>query len=198
MAVSALAGGSGFAAAAGAAPTASDGFGDVPSIQYQQAMQHAGDNLTFAAGVAATVPYRPRAGDTAKIDGAAPVALPAAASVGRADTANSEGSIAAVPNVAGAAAAQAQATPATTNALRREIYGYLPYWESSAAPTLNYDVLSTVAYFGLDADSAGNLVQSGSGWSGWNSSWMTAVINNAHAHGTRVALSVESFACTSG
>jgi len=198
MAVSALAGGSGFAAAAGAAPTASDGFGDVPSIQYQQAMQHAGDNLTFAAGVAATVPYRPRAGDTAKIDGAAPVALPAAASVGRADTANSEGSIAAVPNVAGAAAAQAQATPATTNALRREIYGYLPYWESSAAPTLNYDVLSTVAYFGLDADSAGNLVQSGSGWSGWNSSWMTAVINNAHAHGTRVALSVESFAWTSG
>ncbi len=197
MAASALIGSAGYAAAAGSAPTSGDGFGDLPSIQYQQAMEHAGDNLTFTPGAPATVPYRPRAGDTAKIDGAAPVALPAAAG-SHTGAAGSQISTPAVPNVAGAAVPQAQAAPASTNALRREVYGYLPYWESSAAPTLNYDVLSTVAYFGLDADSSGNLIQSGSGWSGWNSSWMTNVINNAHAHGTRVALSVESFAWDSG
>jgi spore germination protein YaaH len=198
MAASALGSGAGTISAAGAAPSVGDGFGDAPSIQYQEAMAHANDGLTFAPGEAATVPYSPRLGDTAKIDGGTAVALPAAASKGGARTSSRLGSNSAEPNTAGAATvAGAQASPATANVLRREVYGYLPYWESSAAPTLNYDVLSTVAYFGVGADGAGNLVESGSGWSGWNSSWMTDVINNAHMHGTRVVLTVESFAWTS-
>ena len=206
-----LTGGSPSASAvAGASQSIGDSFGDAPTIQYQQAMEHAGDNTAFVPGEAVTVPYRPRPGDTTRIDGKAPVALPAGLSSGQAMARSPQGSIRAVPDatgalstVGGSAAADvtlavAQATPATANVLRREVYGYLPYWESGAISTLNYDVLSTVAYFGLDADGAGNLVKSGSGWSGWTSSWMTTVINAAHAHGTRVALSVESFAWTPG
>ena len=197
-------------AVAGASQSIGDNFGDAPTIQYQQAMEHAGDNTAFVPGNAVTVPYRPRPGDTAKIDRKAPVALPAGLASGRAMARSPQGSIRAVPDatgalstVGGSAAADvtlalAQATPATTNVLRREVYGFLPYWESTAVSTLNYNVLSTVAYFGLDVDGAGNLVKSGSGWSGWTSSWMTTVINAAHAHGTRVALSVESFAWTPG
>jgi spore germination protein YaaH len=98
---------------------------------------------------------------------------------------------------------QGQAAPAgTVNVLRREVYGFLPYWESVAAPTLNYDILSTVSYFGVGVDGSGNLLKHDSdgststGWAGWTSSWMTNVINNAHAHGTRVALTIEEFAWT--
>lgn len=209
--LAALASGSPYATAApGAGQNVGDGFGDAPTIQYQQATEHAADGTTFVPGDAVTVPYKPRPGDTDKIDGRTPITLPAGRSSGRAMARSPQGSIRAVPDAtaasyelggaAGGAAtfALAQATPATANVLRREVYGYLPYWESGAASTLNYDVLSTVAYFGLDADTAGNLVKSGSGWSGWTSSWMTNVINTAHAHGTRVALSVESFAWTSG
>jgi spore germination protein YaaH len=210
LVLAAMAGGTPYAStAAAAAPSTGDGFGNAPTVQYQQAMQHAGDNTTFLPGDAVTVPYKPRRGDTAKIDGKAPVALPAGLASGRAMARSPEGSIRAAPDVtatsyrldgsgADATLALAQTTPATTNVLRREVYGYLPYWESGAVSTLNYDVLSTVAYFGLDVDSAGNLVKSGSGWSGWTSQWMANMINDAHAHGTRVALSVESFAWTSG
>jgi len=216
LALAALAGGMPYAStASGAGPIVDDGFGDSPSIQYQQAMEHAGDVATLAPGDAVTVPYRPRAGDSTTIDGGAPVALPAGLSSGRAMAQSPQGSIRAVPDVTSASlsvdataattqAAQVQPALSTANALRREVYGYLPYWEWSAAPNLNYDVLSTVAYFGLDVDSLGNLVKKNSngstsdGWGGWTNQYMTNVINNAHAHGTRVALSIESFAWTSG
>src|ERR1035437_9559541 len=162
-----------------------------PSIQYQEALAHSTKTYSFAPGGAVTVPFRPRAGDSAKVDGAAPVALPAA-----------KGSGAVTPKLA----APASVTPnATLNVLRRQVFGFLPYWQLGS--TLNYDTLSTIAYFGilLNVDMAGNdpnndgaLYRSDSGWNGWNSSSMTAVINNAHAHRTRVVLTGESFAWESG
>jgi spore germination protein YaaH len=182
------------------------------SISYQQALEHANDPNTFVPGDAVTVPYRPRAGDTTEVDGSLPVPLPGATASGRSMAASPQGSVWSTPDVtastestpaAGASAAtvsptvpaQGQATPAA-NVLRREVYGFLPYWESIAGPKLNYDILSTVAYFGVIVDSNGNLTKGDSGWAGWSSSWMTNVINAAHAHGTRVALTIESFAWT--
>jgi hypothetical protein len=96
----------------------------------------------------------------------------------------------------GAAYARPQATPdaepAAASGLRRQVFGFLPYWEVSGASTrLNYDVLSTIAYFSVGADKAGNLRKkdkdgtSTTGWGGWTSSSMTAVINAAHQRGTR-------------
>ena len=57
------------------------------------------------------------------------------------------------------------------------MFGFLPYWELSGASTkLNYDVLSTIAYFSVGANAKGNLKKkdadgtSTTGWGGWTSS----------------------------
>jgi spore germination protein YaaH/flagellar hook assembly protein FlgD len=93
---------------------------------------------------------------------------------------------------------------AAASGLRRQVFGFLPYWELSGASTkLNYDVLSTIAYFSVGATSKGNLRKkdadgtSTTGWGGWASSSMTGVINAAHQRGTRVVLTVSVFAWTS-
>jgi spore germination protein YaaH len=100
--------------------------------------------------------------------------------------------------------AVSQAAVGTTG-LRREVFGFLPYWEvSDSSTTLDWSVLSTVAYFSVGTDAAGNLLKQDpdgsatTGWGGWTSSKMTSVINAAHAHGTRVVLTISCFAWTTG
>jgi spore germination protein YaaH len=160
-----------------------------PSIQYQEYLEHESEHYSFTEGGTVNVAYRPRPSDTFMVDGAAPIALPAAASSG-----------VAAPN-AGEATVNADGS---INVLRREVYGFLPYW--MLGTTLNYATLSTVAYFGVnlnvnlsnpDDPAVGTLAKSGNGWAGWTSATMTGVINAAHAAGTRVALTVSSFAWNS-
>ena len=97
---------------------------------------------------------------------------------------------------------QRPAPPGATD-LRRQVFGFLPYWELSDRSTrLDYRLLSTIAYFGVGTDADGDLIKrnrDGStsiGWAGWASSRMTSVIGAAHRHGTRVVLTVQSFAWT--
>lgn len=92
---------------------------------------------------------------------------------------------------------------ATASGLNRHVFGFLPYWElSGASAKLNFDALSTIAYFSVGADSRGNLRKKNSdgttttGWGGWTSSSMTSVINAAHQRGTRVVLALTVFAWT--
>ena len=151
------------------------------SIQYQESLAHDGQRYSFTPGGVVTVPFRPRAGDSTIVDGAAPVALPAAGgSAGAAPSAAETGSVA----------------PAGINGLRREVFGFLPYW--GLGSTLDYDTLSTIAYFGVNLKSNGTFDTSANGYDGWLSSSLTTVINDAHAHGTRVVLTVESMAWSSG
>jgi spore germination protein YaaH len=177
---------------------------DGPSIQYEEAQAHADDPNLFTPGDAVTIPFQPRADAGYQVDGATPVALPAGRASGRAMAASPQGSATAVADVTPAAepATAGQATPnGTTNLLRREIFGFLPYWESSYTP--NYDIVSTIAYFGVGMDGSGNLIKTDSdgststGWGGWTSSWMTKIINDAHANGTRVVITIECFAWSS-
>ncbi|MDP2350716.1 MAG: glycoside hydrolase family 18 protein, partial [Chloroflexota bacterium] len=93
---------------------------------------------------------------------------------------------------------------AAASGLSRQVFGFLPYWEvSGASSKLNFDTLSTIAYFSVGADSKGNLRKKNSdgtnttGWGGWTSSSMTSVITSAHARGTRVVLTLSVFAWTS-
>jgi spore germination protein YaaH len=74
------------------------------------------------------------------------------------------------------------------NNLRREVLGFLPYWmlDANTLSQLRYDLVSTIAYFGIAARSDGYLTKSGSTWTGWTSSALTGVINTAHARGIRV------------
>src|SRR5579864_4701761 len=91
----------------------------------------------------------------------------------------------------------AVATPpaAVGGHLQREVFGFAFGNASLADPTYGYpswsfNLLSTVAYFGLDINWDGTIVQSGAAWSTWNSSTLTNLVSIAHAHGTRVLLSI--------
>ena len=56
-------------------------------------------------------------------------------------------------------------------------------------PSWNFDLLSTVAFFGLHVDTAGQFVGD-AGWNTWNSSDLTNLVALAHQHGTRVVLGI--------
>jgi spore germination protein YaaH len=93
----------------------------------------------------------------------------------------------------------------SSSGLRREIFGFLPYWEvGDSSTTLDYSKLSTIAYFGVGAAANGNLEKTNkdgsttTGWNGWTSAALTRVINAAHQNHTRVVLTVQSFAWSSG
>ena len=145
-----------------------------PSTEYMDAMAHAADRPAFTPGGPATIPL--------------------------------EAAVAATPAVGATVAAPASSrTTSTTAGLRREVLGFLPYWSlGSRDLRLDYSTLSTIAYFAVGAGPDGHLQTrdpdgtSSVGWAGWTSRAMTAVIDAAHHHGTRVVLTVERFAWTSG
>jgi spore germination protein YaaH len=171
-------------------------------------LSHADKTYSFTPGGAVTVPYTPRSGDQTVIDGSLPQPLPAGSATGVAIAASPQGSAWAEGETAppsngsnkqvAAAPYQQPLTdatkPAVANVLRREVYGFLPYW--TLGSYVNYDVVSTIAYFGIDLTTDGSINKSGNGWSGWTSSKLTTVINAAHAKHVRVVLTIEAFAWT--
>jgi spore germination protein YaaH len=87
------------------------------------------------------------------------------------------------------------------NGLRREVFGYLPYWAVSGPNLghLNYGLVSSIAYFSVGARADGSLAKTSGGeptvgWAGWNSSAMTTVISKAHERGVKVVLTVTMMA----
>jgi spore germination protein YaaH/flagellar hook assembly protein FlgD len=199
--------------------------GLLPTVHYEDAMRHSGEELTFTPGDRASVPFRPRADDDWLIDGAIPRALPAGRLSGR-EMARETGepsdgpeeSIAPDPSdlTAGPGIMLARASVTSPSAtlsptasvgagLSREVFGFLPYWElSSSDLRLDYASLSTIAYFGVGADRDGYLLKRDAddslttGWAGWTSSRMTSVLDDAHKAGTRVVLTVQRFSWTAG
>ena len=178
-----------------------------PTIHYEDAQRHAQDQTEFPAGGRVTVGFAPHENDLASVGGDAPQALPAGRLSGREIRAN--GVIpqdAAVPTqITGSAPTGTSGTNDLAAAIspegvRKEIFGFLPYWELSDASTvLDYTKLTTIAFFGVGASAAGALETAKDGvatvgWSGWTSDRMTKVINDAHANSTRVVLTVQSFA----
>jgi spore germination protein YaaH/flagellar hook assembly protein FlgD len=108
------------------------------------------------------------------------------------------------PVVANAPQLAASGAPLAVSGLRRQVFGFLPYWTLSDSTTvLKYDYLSTIAYFSVGADVKGNLLKKNSdgstttGWGGWTSSRLTSVITAAHQRHTRVVLTISMFAWTS-
>ena len=155
------------------------------SVQAEMLAAHAADKLSFVPGarphghadaVAALAP-----------GGGAAVAAP----IRLADA-----------SASGATLAAASALP---NGMRKEVFGFLPYWmlDAGSLQWMQYQLVTTVAYFGVTARADGTLATtSGSspsaGWAGWNSSAMTSVTNAAHARGVRVVLSVSMMAWDGG
>ena len=189
-----------------------------PGIHYEDTLAHANDRIAFTPGGRVTVGFRPRAGDAWEVAGRAPRALPAGTASGREllphATKAPDGAPPAEPAVGPSAAPNADGASAALplevgqagldgTRLRRQVMGFLPYWEVNSA-TLDYELLSTIAYFSVGADKNGNLLKTNSdgstttGWSGWTSSRLTTIINAAHSKGTRVVLTLSVFAWTTG
>ena len=189
-----------------------------PSAQYRSSLAHQDVGREFAAGARVTTPFVPRPDDDWDVDGAPPQALPAGAATGATMRAAPTGSerfetsaAAAVPRpperpqlasaVLPPVVRAAPSAPVGGAGLRRDVFGFLPWWElTSASTVLDWRTLSTVAYFSVGCQSNGNLLKRNpdgslsAGWAGWTSSRMTAVIQAAHQHQTRVVLTVSCFA----
>ena len=110
------------------------------------------------------------------------------------------GGIAPAP-LAAADAIRNSGSSALPNGLRKEVFGFLPYWmlNGSALDDLNYALVSTIAYFSVGANKNGSLAVGttstpSTGWAGWRSSQMTEVLDRAHASGVRVVLTVTMMA----
>jgi spore germination protein YaaH/flagellar hook assembly protein FlgD len=197
------------------------------SIHYEEAEAHRNDKIDFAPGGRVDIGFTPRPDDRWTVGGGEPATLPPGRADGRkmrseaapgVDPASGSPMVD-VPNDAQAPAPVAGAVsrlstdPAaiegpsvrpeavvTLTGLRREIFGFLPYWQlNSSTLRLDHSKISTIAYFGVGADAAGNLVRrntdgsTSTGWSGWTSSKMTSIISAAHRRHTRVVLTVLSF-----
>lgn len=127
-------------------------------------------------------------------DPLAPVDLP---TVPASEAATADGASAVLPGTTADRSAQASA------GLRRQVFGFLPYWELNGATVLDYDTLSTIAYFSVGSDRHGNLLKrdpdgtATTGWGGWTSDRLTSIINEAHQRGTRVVLTITMFAWSS-
>ncbi len=198
-----------------------------PTVQYEEAVAHAGDKTTFAPGARVSVPFKPRAADRWAVGGVRPRELPAGLLGGKAlraarrpgppirddppaaaATVFGDGpNVAAIdrPSVDPASAPMADLAAAVDpGGLKREVFGFLPYWELTDSSTrLDWEKLSTIAYFGVGVAANGDLQEKNAdgsttvGWGGWTSAAMTKVMNSAHASGARVVLTIQSFAWTS-
>lgn len=68
----------------------------------------------------------------------------------------------------------------------KTVFGYHPYWMNNSYPTYNYNLLSTIAYFGVDVASDGTISD--------RNSWpLTGLINTAHSYGVKVVLVAINF-----
>jgi spore germination protein YaaH len=208
--------------------------GQTPSIHYRHDLEHEGDAITFEPGERVTHPFMPHPGDDWQVDGEAPRPLPAGHATGvqmrnaapgatwaagmpsdvvsPAHFGESSAGVAAEPGGAALASTTLDPTreamaaaPIGPSGLRREIFGFLPYWELSDRSTvLDWRTLSTIAYFSVGCTSSGGLLKTNgdgstsTGWAGWTSSKMTSVINAAHQNRTRVTLTITCFAWSNG
>jgi spore germination protein YaaH len=109
--------------------------------------------------------------------------------------------------VAAVALAPLQAAPAAAadpginaranvrSALSHQVYGYLPYWRLNAgtAAQLDYDLVSTIAFFGLGIKATGDVDMAWTGTQAYLSANAAAVTNAAHAKGVRVVPTFQLF-----
>ena len=91
--------------------------------------------------------------------------------------------------------------PVAFGTRRRQVIGFLPYWKLRSA-AMHYDVLTTIAYFGVGVTATGHLRKRNRdgtptiGWAGWTSAHMSSIIRNGHRRHVRVVLTVQMFAWT--
>lgn len=71
-----------------------------------------------------------------------------------------------------------------------EVFGFAPFWTINKLDNVDFNVLTTFAYFGVPLDSDGNFVQDDPGYTTFVSEKATQVFQKAHENGTRVVLTI--------
>ncbi len=74
-----------------------------------------------------------------------------------------------------------------------EVFGFAPYWTLGSSSGFNLAGISTLAYFAVGVNPDGTLVQSGPGWTGYESQALANLVTAAHGQGDRVVLTVNNF-----
>ena len=79
--------------------------------------------------------------------------------------------------------------------LSKEVYGYLPYWriDSATVDRIQYELVSTIAIFGLGIKADGNLDTSWVGYQEYIGDDVAAITNAAHDKGVRVVPTFQIF-----
>ena len=95
------------------------------------------------------------------------------------------------------AASAAEIRPRITGIkpLSHEVYGYLPYWrlDSGTVDRIRYDLVSTIAFFGLGIKRTGAIDTDWRGYREYVGANAAAVTNAAHARGVRVVPTFQLF-----
>lgn len=74
----------------------------------------------------------------------------------------------------------------------KEVFGFLPYWNLDKTSTIDFNTLTTLAYFSVPISPDGSLNQSDPGYADFQSDQATALFQKAHSSGTKVVLTVSA------
>jgi spore germination protein len=84
--------------------------------------------------------------------------------------------------------------------LKKEVFGFLPYWALEESDKIDIRLLTTVSYFGLDVDGSGNIMRFGAdgktleGYEAWqDSEKLNTFINRAKRNRTKVHITIKNF-----
>jgi spore germination protein YaaH len=80
--------------------------------------------------------------------------------------------------------------PLTESKASYEVFGFAPFWTFDRLDNVDFKVLTTFAYFGVDIDGNGNLDKEGRGYQTFKSEQATRIFKKAHDNGTRVVLTL--------
>jgi len=71
-----------------------------------------------------------------------------------------------------------------------EVFGFAPYWNLGKLNNVDFNVLTTLAYFDIPVDANGTLSNDDGGYSSFESQAATDLFTKAHLQGTRVVLTI--------
>lgn len=71
-----------------------------------------------------------------------------------------------------------------------EVFGFAPFWTINQLDNVNFDVLTTLAYFDVGINADGSLDREGPGYTTFHSEKATALFEKAQDHGTKVVLTL--------
>lgn len=73
---------------------------------------------------------------------------------------------------------------------QKEVFGFAPYWTINKLENVDFNVLTTLAYFGIPVKGDGTLDTDYRGYNIFHSQQATSLFQTAHEHGTRVVLTI--------